>query len=56
METRLRPSGLEWLGDVPWGTHACLFTVQRDLLDISIPYFTAGLDDHEFCLCRRRRP
>jgi len=52
METRLRPSGLEWLGDVPWGTHACLFYESKeDLLDISIPYFTAGLDNHECCLC-----
>ena len=34
-----------------WGTHFCLFyETQEDLLDILIPYFKAGLANHEFCL------
>jgi PAS domain S-box-containing protein len=57
METRHRPSGLEWLGDVPWGTHFCLFyETKEDLLDLWIPYFKAGLENHEFCLCIASEP
>src|SRR5258707_14374096 len=51
MATELRPTGIEELGDQPWGTHFCLFyETKQDLFDILIPFVKAGLDAHEFCL------
>lgn len=51
MDTKLRPTGIEGLGDMPWGTHFCLFyETKDDLLDILTPYFKAGLENHECCL------
>ncbi len=51
MEGPLRDSGIDIIGEVPWGTHFCLFyeTVD-DLSDILIPYFKAGLENNEFCM------
>jgi PAS domain S-box-containing protein len=47
----LRRTGIETIGDVPWGTHFCNFYQTRaDLLDILVPYFKAGLEDNEFCM------
>lgn len=46
-----RETGIDILGDVPWGTHSCLFyKTQEDLFDILIPYFKAGLESNEFCM------
>jgi len=46
----LRRTGLEVLGDVPWGTHWCqFFQTQKDLIDTLVPYFRAGLEAKEFC-------
>jgi PAS domain S-box-containing protein len=57
MAEKLRKSGIPMLGDMPWGTHFCLFyETKRDLLDLLIPYFTAGLENHEFCLCIASEP
>lgn len=43
--------GIDILGDVPWGTHFCLFySTKEDLFDILIPYFKAGLESNEFCM------
>src|SRR6266436_2843946 len=51
METALRKTGIAAVGDIPWGTHLCHFyEARRDLLDIVVPYFKAGLEHHEFCL------
>ena len=51
MKTELRKTGIKRVGDMPWGTHFCHFyETKDDLLDILIPYFKAGLEDHEFCL------
>jgi PAS domain S-box-containing protein len=51
MATALRPSGISIMGDMPWGTHGCLFyETTQDLLDTLVPYFKAGLEHHEFCL------
>ena len=51
MDTKLRPSGIEGVGDMPWGTHFCLFyETKEDLLNILIPYFRTGLENHEACL------
>jgi hypothetical protein len=47
----LRNSGLEPIGDVPWGTHFCQFYAsQADLVDTLVPYFKAGLEANEFCM------
>src|SRR6266478_5347044 len=52
-----RPTGIPTLGHVPWGTHFCLFYETRaDLLGLLIPYFKAGLENHEFCLCIASEP
>src|SRR5258706_6322878 len=51
MPTELRQSGIEALGEMPWGTHFCHFyETKQDLLDILVPYFKAGLESNEFCL------
>ena len=52
MDTKGRPTGIQGLGDMPWGTHFCLFyETKADLLDILVPYFKAGLEHNEFFLC-----
>lgn len=46
-----RKSGIEIIGTVPWGTHFCQFyQTKQDLIDILVPYFTAGLESNEFCM------
>lgn len=51
MTDLLRKSGIEIVGDVPWGTHLCQFYKTRDdLLDLLVPYFKAGLESNEFCM------
>ncbi len=49
--TGLRNSGIEVLGELPWGSHFCnFFESKEDLLQILVPYFRAGLINNEFCL------
>ncbi len=51
MDQKLRKSGIEPLGDIPWGTHFCQFYKTReDLVSLLVPYFKAGLTNKEFCL------
>jgi len=46
-----RKTGIDILGDVPWGTHLCLFyETEKDLTDILVPHFKAGLENNEFCM------
>ena len=46
-----RKSGIDIIGDVPWGTHLCQFyETQKDLTDILVPYFKAGLENNELCM------
>jgi C4-dicarboxylate-specific signal transduction histidine kinase len=47
----MRKSGVEVVGNMPWGTHFCLFyeTIE-DLLETSVSYCKAGLESQEFCL------
>jgi len=46
-----RKTGIDILGDVPWGTHFCQFYLtKKDLIDILVPYFKAGLENNEFCM------
>jgi len=51
MEENPRKSGIDIIGDVPWGTHFCQFyRTKEDLTDILVPYFKAGLENDEFCV------
>jgi diguanylate cyclase (GGDEF)-like protein/PAS domain S-box-containing protein len=48
----MRNTGISAVGEVPWGTHLCLFYETReDLLDTLAPFFKAGLESGEFCMC-----
>ena len=47
----VRHTGIPLIGDVPWGTHFCQFYEgPRDLIEILVPYFKAGLENNEFCM------
>jgi PAS domain S-box-containing protein len=51
MKESLRKSGIDIIGDVPWGTHFCQFyQTKEDLMDILVPYFRSGLENNEFCV------
>jgi DNA-binding CsgD family transcriptional regulator len=51
LKDALRQSGIIVQGNIPWGTHLCLFhETKQDLLDTMIPFFGAGLENKEFCL------
>lgn len=46
-----RKTGIDVLGEMPWGTHVCLFyQTKKDLIDILVPYLKAGLESNEFCI------
>ena len=47
----LRSAGIDVVGDIPWGTHFCLFyDTKADLLETLVCYCKAGLQSQEFCL------
>jgi signal transduction histidine kinase len=51
MTIEMRKTGVDVVGDMPWGTHFCLFyETTADLLETSVSYCKAGLESHEFCL------
>jgi PAS domain S-box-containing protein len=51
MTTELRHTGVDVVGDMPWGTHFCAFyDTKADLLETLVPYCRAGLQSGEFCL------
>ena len=51
MTTEIRKTGVDVVGEMPWGTHFCLFyETKADLLEISVSYCKAGLESQEFCL------
>jgi DNA-binding CsgD family transcriptional regulator len=52
MDTKtLVPTGIDLVGDLPWGAHICLFyETPEDLIEVHAAYFAAGLADNEFCL------
>jgi C4-dicarboxylate-specific signal transduction histidine kinase len=51
VSTETRKTGIEVVGDMPWGTHFCLFyETKEDLLEILTSYCKAGLGSGEFCL------
>lgn len=47
----LRKTGISLLGEVPWGTHVCVFyETKQDLLNTNIDYLKAGLENKEYAL------
>jgi len=49
--TQARSTGIDVVGDIPWGTYFCTFyETSQDLLDILIPYFQSGLENNECCV------
>jgi len=51
MTSEMRKTGVDVVGDIPWGTHFCLFYETRaDLLETLVSYCKAGLENQEFCL------
>ena len=57
MATSLRRTGLDFLGDISWGSHLCLFYQSKDdLLDTVVPFFRAGLESNEFCVWATSEP
>jgi C4-dicarboxylate-specific signal transduction histidine kinase len=51
MRTEMRKTGVDVVGDMPWGTHFCLFyETKADLLETTVSYCKAGLESQEFCL------
>ena len=53
----LRNSGINIVGKVPWGTHFCQFyQTKKDLVDILVPYFKAGLETMRFCFWITSQP
>jgi DNA-binding CsgD family transcriptional regulator len=50
-DSNQRQTGIRLLGEIPWGTHVCVFYETReDLLDTAAAYFKAGLDSNERCV------
>jgi signal transduction histidine kinase len=50
-EQGFRKTGIPALGDIPWGTHVChYYHTKEDLIDIVVPYFKTGLENHELCV------
>jgi len=50
MTTVLRNTGIEPVGEMPWGTHFCDFYETRDdLLETLLSFFKAGLENGELC-------
>ncbi len=51
MEPAVTNTGISLVGDMPWGTHFCLFyETRRDFLETLAAYFRTGLERNEFCL------
>jgi DNA-binding CsgD family transcriptional regulator len=50
-DQNLRETGIQVAGNMPWGTHICVFyQTKQDLLDTAVSYFAAGLKNNEFCV------
>jgi DNA-binding CsgD family transcriptional regulator len=47
----MRDSGIRVIGEMAWGTHACMFyETKADLLETAVAYFAAGFARNEFCI------
>jgi len=57
MGKNTRSSGIDIIGDVPWGTHLCQFYREKeDLMDMLVPFFKAGLENNELCVWITAQP
>ncbi len=57
MEKRVPRKASKLIANLPWGAHGCHFyKSQKDLLDILLPYFKAGLSNNEFCMWVTAKP
>lgn len=57
MTGKTRRTGIDIIGDISWGTHFCQFyRTKKDLIDILVPYFKAGLENNEFCIWITSKP
>jgi PAS domain S-box-containing protein len=57
MSNQLRKSGIDVLGDIPWGTHFCHFyQTKKDFVELLTAYFKAGLENNEYCLWATSNP
>ena len=46
-----RKPGISLIEELPWGSHFCQFyQTRKDLLEILVPYFRAGLENNELCV------
>jgi hypothetical protein len=51
MASKTPKTGIDVVGQMPWGTHFCLFSETKDdLLDTLLSYCKSGLESDEFCL------
>jgi DNA-binding CsgD family transcriptional regulator len=51
MRKTLRSTGVNVLGDIPWGSHVCVFYESGDdLLDTVVPFIRTGLEHNEYCI------
>ena len=57
MTFEMRKTGINAIGNLPWGSHICQFyQTKDDLIDILVPYFKAGLANNEFCMWITSKP
>jgi hypothetical protein len=48
---KLSKSGIDAIGNIPWGTHFCQFyQTKKDLIELLVPYFKSGLENNEVCI------
>lgn len=51
LNEELRKSGIDIIGNIPWGTQVCQFyQIQDDLIDTLVPYFKNRLENNEVCI------
>lgn len=46
----IRKSGLEMLGDIPWGTHISHMYSSTEDFSLLVPYIKEGLLNNELCI------
>lgn len=47
----IQVSGVDIAGEIPWGTYFCQFyETNKERMDVSTPYFKAGLENNELCI------
>lgn len=47
----MRNTGIESIGEAPWGTHLCQFyRTKKDIIEVLVPFFAEGLRQNECCI------